>query len=214
MDKLLHGLHQFETEIHSINTKFFDDLSHGQSPQCIFITCSDSRVVPALLTTSEPGQLFMIRNAGNIVPSSESNSGEEASIEYGLEALGIKDIVVCGHSQCGAVKGLLNPESLGSMPKVAEWLKHAEDTKRVLAENYKEQDRESVLSIAIQENVLVQLEHLRQLPCVARRLWKREVELHGWVYQIETGRTFIYDPISEEFLPLVKNGDAFELGTK
>lgn len=214
MEKLLHGLHQFQSEIHSINQEFFEHLAKGQSPDAIFITCSDSRVVPNLITTSEPGQLFVIRNAGNIVPPYGEWSGEEASIEYALRELQVKDIIICGHSQCGAIKGLLKPESLGELPAVAHWLRHAEDTKKILDTNYHEQDFERVLNIAIQENVLVQIEHLRSLPCISKRIMQREIELHAWTYEIETGQVYIYDPIAEDFLPLMKTEAGFELSAR
>jgi len=212
VEKLLHGLHQFQSEIHSINQDFFDLLSKGQSPDAIFITCSDSRVVPNLITSSAPGDLFVIRNAGNIVPPYGVWSGEEASIEYAINALNVKDIVVCGHSHCGAIKGLLKPETLAELPAVAHWLRHAQDTKRILDENYHEQDFETVLNIAIQENVLVQIEHLRTLPCIAKRVMKRELELHAWTYEIDSGMVYIYDPVVQEFRPLIKSEDGFSLG--
>lgn len=211
MEKLLHGLHTFKSEIHSVNQEFFEHMAKGQAPEAIFITCSDSRVVPNLITTAEPGQLFIIRNAGNIVPPYGVWSGEEATIEYGINALGIKNIIVCGHSQCGAIKGLLKPESLSELPAVAHWLRHAEDTKRILGENYHEEEFEKILDIAIQENVLVQIEHLRNLPCIARRIMTREIELHAWMYEIDSGTVFIYDPIAEEFLPLIKTETGFGL---
>lgn len=208
----MHGLHQFATEVQPINQGFFDRLAQKQSPDAIFITCSDARIDPNLLTMTAPGELFIIRNAGNIVPAySEHVGGEAASIEYAITVLGVKDIIVCGHSQCGAIKGLLNPESLDDMPTVKQWLKYAERTKRILSENYQEQDFDCVHNIAVQENVLVQLENLRSLPCIARRLWKREIELHGWVYEIETGRVFIYDPVDEEFLPIALGKNGYEL---
>ena len=212
MEKLLHGLHQFQSEIHAINQEFFEHLSKGQSPDAIFVTCSDSRVVPNLITTTAPGDLFVIRNAGNIVPPFGEWSGEEASIEYAINALNVKDIVVCGHSQCGAIKGLLQPETLVEMPAVAHWLRHAEDTKRILDQNYCDRDFDCVLNVAIQENVLVQIEHLRSLPCIAKRIMKREIELHAWTYEIETGMVYVYDAVTEEFRPLVKTEGGFELG--
>ena len=211
MKKLLRGLHKFQSEIQPARKRFFEDLAKGQNPDAIFITCSDSRVDPSLITQTQPGQLFTIRNAGNIVPAAGFASGEEASIEYGINVLKIKDIVVCGHSQCGAIKGLLQPESLEELPAVAHWLRHAEDTKRILDENYHEQDFETVLNIAIQENVLVQIEHLRTLPCIAKRIMKREIELHAWTYEIETGKVYVYDPIAEDFCPLIKTEAGFEL---
>jgi carbonic anhydrase len=212
MIKLLPGLHQFRTEIHEKQEEFFAKLAKKQSPDAIFITCSDSRVVPELLTSTQPGDLFTLRNAGNIVPMCEDHSGgEEASIEFAVSHLNVKDIIVCGHSQCGAMKGLLNPESLSEMPAVARWLRHAEKTKKILEENYASVPQDELLNIAVQENVLVQLENLRNLPCISRKLWTREVELHGWVYEIESGNVYIYDPVSEEFLATAQYTDGFEL---
>jgi carbonic anhydrase len=213
MIKLHPGLHQFRTEIHDKQEEFFLALAQKQSPDAIFITCSDSRVVPELLTSTQPGDLFTLRNAGNIVPANDGGyvGGEEASIEYAVTALNVKNIIVCGHSNCGAMKGLLNPESLESMPSVVKWLKHATKTKKILEENYASVPQDELLNIAVQENVLVQLENLRNLPCIARKLWSRDLELHGWVYEIETGHVYIYDPISEEFLASSKYIDGFEL---
>ncbi len=203
MEKLLHGLHKFQSEIHPGRKDFFEGLAKGQNPDAIFITCSDSRVDPSLITQTQPGQLFTIRNAGNIVPAAGNSSGEEASIEYGIDVLNIRDIIVCGHSHCGAMKGLLNPETLSEIPSVANWLKYAEDTRRILDANYREQDFECVLNITVQENVLVQLEHVRSLPCVIDALAKGKVQLHGWTYEIETGVIYAYDPEAEEFTPLL-----------
>ena len=208
MIKLHHGIHQFRSEIHDKQEEFFLGLARKQSPDAVFITCSDSRIDPNLLTQSLPGELFILRNAGNIV---SAGGAEEASIEYALTNLGVKDIIVCGHSQCGAMQGLLDPASLSEMPAVSRWLQAAERTREVVESNYKNEPAACKLSIAIQENVLVQLENIRQLPCVARRLWSREVELHGWVYEIETGGVFVYDPVHEEFLLVDKGVDGYEL---
>jgi carbonic anhydrase len=210
--KLMHGLHHFEKEVHPINQDFFARLVKKQSPDAIFITCSDARIDPNLLTGTAPGELFIIRNAGNIVPAYQEHvGGEAASIEYAVSVLGVKDIIICGHSQCGAIRGLLNPDSLADMPSVSQWLKHAERTKRILSENYKDQDADCVHNIAVQENVLVQMENLRTLPCISRQLWKREIEIHGWVYEIESGRVYIYDPVDEEFLPITLGSNGYEL---
>ena len=203
MHKLHHGLHQFKTEIHAINEKFFENLAQGQSPDAVFITCSDSRVVPNLLTGADPGQLFIVRNAGNIVPpSSDYTSGEEATIEYAIEALNIKNIIVCGHTKCGAMTGVLKPEILEAMPAVKKWLAGSCKTKSIIDEHYSDLPFEDQHNVIVQENVLQQLENLRSLPCIARKIMKREVELHGWVYDIEGGDVFVYDPIDEEFQPL------------
>lgn len=208
MEKLFRGLHKFEFEIVPSRKRFFEELAKGQEPDAIFITCSDSRVDPALITQTQPGQLFTIRNAGNIVPPKGSGSGEEASIEFGIDVLKIKDIVVCGHSHCGAMQGLLNPESLTELPTISGWLKHAEETKRILDANYRDQDPERVLNITALENVLVQLEHVRALPAVRDALDKGLVTLHAWMYEIETGTIYSYDPEAEEFTPLLSQQDS------
>lgn len=208
MEKLFPGLHKFQSEIVPSRKRFFAQLAKGQDPDAIFITCSDSRVDPALITQTQPGQLFTIRNAGNIVPPKGSGSGEEASIEYGIDVLKIKDIVVCGHSHCGAMQGLLNPESLTELPTVISWLKHAEETKRILDANYRDQDPEKVLNITVLENVLVQLEHVRTLPAVRDALKKGLVTLHAWMYEIETGTIYAYDPEVEAFTPLLSQQDS------
>ena len=121
MHNLHHGLHQFKTEVHSINEEFFGKLAKGQNPEAVFVTCSDSRVVPNLLTQTDPGELFIVRNAGNVVPPhGKSVSGEEATIEFALEALKIRHIIVCGHTKCGAMAGLLQPEKTRNYAQCAK----------------------------------------------------------------------------------------------
>src|SRR5712671_3774972 len=137
MQKLLQGIHAFQTNVFRQNLEFFHDLAHGQNPQALFITCSDSRVVPELITQTDPGDLFVLRNIGNIVPPHGSPSGAVASgIEYAIRALKVKDIVVCGHTRCGAMDGLLNPDVLADMPRVREWLRHADACREVVASVY------------------------------------------------------------------------------
>jgi carbonic anhydrase len=216
MLKLLPGLHQFKSEIHSQNEKFFERLASGQSPDAIFITCSDSRVVPNLITQTDPGSLFVIRNAGNIVPAYSGDSespAEEATIEYAINQLNVKEIIVCGHSGCGAMTGLLQLDKLDHMPAVKKGLKHTERTLDIIARDYCDLDWECKISAAIQVNVLVQLENLRTLPCISKRLMKREIELHGWVYDIESGEVYIFDPVDEEFRAPVKTRDGFDLNS-
>jgi len=212
MLKLIRGLHEFRTLIHSQNEEFFNQLAKQQAPHALFICCSDSRVDPNLITQTDPGELFTLRNAGNIVPPFDGTvRGEEATIEYAVVALGIKDIVICGHSNCGAMRGLLNKDQLAGMPTVEKWLKHSDDTLNVIGRNYAGLDEQSLWNIAIQENVLVQLEHLRTLPAVSRAIWKRELEVHGWVYEIETGEVYVYDPVHEQFLPIHYVGGEWHL---
>jgi carbonic anhydrase len=203
MQKLIEGIHQFQSDHFAKQRALFESLADGQHPQALFITCSDSRINPNLITSTQPGDLFIVRNAGNIVPPhGAGQSGEEASIEFAIAGLGVQDIVLCGHSHCGALKGLLHPESLKDMPAVASWLGNAEATRRIMKEKYADRTGAAQLTTAVEENVLVQLENLRTHPAVASALSRGKLKLHGWVYKFETGQVFAYDAASGQFLPL------------
>jgi carbonic anhydrase len=202
MQKLVEGLHKFQSEFCRSHQSLFSRLAQGQNPDALFISCSDSRVVPNLITQTGPGELFVLRNAGNIIPPYGAGGlGETATIEFGITALGVKDIVVCGHTLCGAMRGLLDIESLGSMPDVKAWLQHAESTRRIVLENYMHLEGNARLTATAQENVLVQIENLRTHPSVRSKLVRGELAIHGWVYKIETGEVFAYDQESGQFLP-------------
>jgi carbonic anhydrase len=201
MKKLAQGVHKFQREVFGHHKALFATLADGQSPHTLFITCSDSRINPNLLTQTAPGDLFIIRNAGNIAPI----GGEAATIEYAIAALGVEHIVICGHSGCGAMKAVLDPQSTDDLPAVRQWLAHAETTRRIIKENYTDESSpDELLSIAIQENVLAQLENLRTHPSVAARVAKGKVALHGWVYKIVTGEVFAYDTEEGQFRPLAE----------
>jgi carbonic anhydrase len=203
MEKLVRGLHAFQTEYFSPQRELFERLAKGQNPETLFITCSDSRINPNLLTQTAPGDLFILRNAGNLVPPyGATNGGEGATIEYAVAALGVRDIIVCGHSHCGAMKGLLHPETTADLPAVSDWLKQAETTRRIMKENYPTLQDGPLLTATVEENVLVQLENLRTHPSVAARLRDGQLHLHAWVYKIETGQVFQYDPVEGQFEPL------------
>lgn len=201
MQKLIRGLHAFQKNVVAERREFFERLAQGQKPEALFITCSDSRVNPNLITQTQPGELFIIRNAGNIVPPHGAPAGgEAATIEYAITALGVTDVIICGHSHCGAMKGLLNPEELGEMPTLARWLDNAAATRRIIKENYQHLSGPELVTATVEENVLVQLENLRTLPSVAAALVRGKLKLHGWVYKIETGEAFAYDANRNEFL--------------
>lgn len=205
MQRLIQGIHQFQEKDFRSLQGLFEQLSKGQNPETLFITCSDSRIDPNMLTQSKPGDLFILRNAGNIVPPHGApHGGEAATIEFAVAALGVKDIIICGHSHCGAMKGLLNPEMVAPLPAVSSWLSHAETTRRIVRENYGHLDGEKLVTATVEENVLVQLENLRTLPAVASRLVKGDLHLHGWVYKIETGEVFAYDFNNGQFIPVAQ----------
>lgn len=192
MQKVLQGIDRFQSDVFPRMQELFERLAEGQHPPVLFITCSDSRIDPSLLTQTEPGDLFVLRNAGNLVPPFEAlHGGEAATIEYAVNALQVKDIIICGHSHCGAMGGLLKPEKLKSLPAVTEWLAYAEETERIVREKYAHvTEPAEKLNIAIVQNVLVQLENLRTHPSVAAAEHRGELQLHGWVYKFETGEVF------------------------
>ena len=205
MQKLIQGVHRFQQNHFAPLQGLFERLAHGQNPETLFVTCSDSRIDPNLLTRSKPGDLFILRNAGNIVPPHGSAvSGEAATIEFAVAALGVKDVIVCGHTHCGAMGGILHPEQLTDLPSLGGWLGYAAATARIMRENYADLSPEQLLTAAAEVNVLVQLEHLRTLPAVASRRAKGDLRLHGWMYKIETGEVFAFDPSAEQFVPIAE----------
>jgi carbonic anhydrase len=202
MKKIVEGLVRFQREIFPAKRQFFNTLANSQHPMALFITCADSRIVPDLLTQTAPGDLFLCRNAGNIVPPYGANiGGVSATIEYAVLALGIKHIIVCGHSDCGAMRAALDPEKIKDMPAVADWLSHAEAARRTVVENCRDLPEDQLLDKVIQENVVAQLDHLRTHPSVAARVARGGISLYGWFYRIETGEVLGYDAVTGEFRP-------------
>lgn len=213
MQKLIDGFHKFHAEVYGPRRDFFDALADGQRPETLFITCSDSRINPNLLTQTEPGELFILRNAGNIVPAySPLAGGEAATIEFAVQHLGVRHIVVCGHTQCGAMKAMLAPEMLKESPAVAAWLQHGEAARRHVVDNYKHLQGEALQTIMVEENVLSQFETLRTHPAVRTRLSRGELTLHGWVYRIESAEAFQFSERTGQFEPLGRRGDALPDG--
>ena len=201
MDHVITGVAKFQNEVFPDKKATFQKLANGQNPEVLFITCSDSRIDPNLVTQTDPGELFICRNAGNIVPPhSNETGGMTASIEFAVAALGVEHIVLCGHTDCGAMKGAINPEGLSSLPHVKEWLGHC----RVATEVVKERCGHSELTIddleaVTMENVVQQLQHLRTHPAVAAKMATGHVKLHGWVYNIGTGDVLCYNSQKGEF---------------
>jgi carbonic anhydrase len=203
IQQLVAGVHHFQSRVFEAQKELFERLAKGQNPETLFITCSDSRIDPNLITHTDPGDLFVLRNAGNIVPAyGILNGGEVATIEFALTGLEVKHIVICGHTHCGAVKGLLNLNSLTEMPAMAEFLKHAESARRIVRAMYPNLQGEALHQVATEENVLTQLENLQTHPAVAVALAQGKLNLHGWVYDIEEGEVYGYDPGVSQFQPL------------
>jgi carbonic anhydrase len=200
MTKIYEGVRLFQNEVFDSKAELFQRLGKGQSPLVLFITCSDSRVNPNLLTQSDPGELFILRNAGNIVPKFGSGGGEEATVEYAVAHLKVRHIVVCGHTSCGAMQGLLHPRAVESLPSVARWLGHSHDALAAVQQaggNLSPQER---LRLMIEQNVLAQIDHLRHHPAVSKALAKEEIKLHPWIYDFETGEVQVHDRASQCFV--------------
>jgi carbonic anhydrase len=202
--RLIKGVDKFRRKVFGTQAELFRELSKGQSPLALFITCSDSRINPNLLTQTEPGELFILRNAGNLIPPTGGPcGGEEATIEYALVQLKIPDIIVCGHSHCGAINGLLTPKALEKLPGVNQWLEHS---RKILPELPAEGTlpAEERLDIAIERNVLLQVEHLKTLPSVKAALSAGRLRIHAWVYHFESGDVVAHDPKKGRFVPLAE----------
>jgi len=206
---LIQGIKSFHSSYFNDHRELFERLSNGQSPDVLFITCSDSRIDPCLITQAQPGELFVMRNVGNIIPAyGAAHSAEGAGVEYAVQALGIRDVIVCGHSHCGAIKGLLQIGTLSdTMPLVYDWLKrHGEATRRLVLDNYGDAglDSEKLLKIAIEQNVLTQIEHLETYPSIRSKLHGGQLNLHAWIYEIESGTVYAYNAALREFTRLEK----------
>jgi len=192
MDHVISGVAKFQRDVYPEKKETFKKLATGQNPEVLFITCADSRIDPNLVTQTDPGELFICRNAGNIIPPhSNETGGMTASVEYAVAVLGVEDIVICGHTDCGAIKGALNVEQLKGLPHVKEWLSHCRSAMEIVRERNGIDTEACIghehLGEAIEENVLQQLQHLRTHPAVAAKLATGKVRLHGWVYDIEKG---------------------------
>ncbi|RVU16599.1 carbonic anhydrase [Methylobacterium oryzihabitans] len=205
MDNIIQGISAFRGEVFPHQKGVYEHLGrNGQQPKALVISCADSRVVPEQITQVGPGELFVCRNAGNIVPPIATvTGGVSAAIEYAVMALGVRDIVVCGHSDCGAMKGLLQPGALDRMPNVAAWLRHSHAAHTIVCEAYPDtlDDKQRHHALAM-ENVVVQLNNLRTHPSVAAGLATGQLTLHGWFFEIETGQLYAFDGQAAKFVAL------------
>jgi len=208
MRKLIQGIHRFQKQYWSANQELYRRLAeHGQFPEALFITCCDSRVDPVLITHGQPGDLFILRNIGNFVPPYTENPldgcGVGAAVEYAVEHLEVRDIIVCGHSDCGALKALYKDRAkFTDTPHIAEWLKHGDRTMAVVAANYPELSREERYEVTAEENVLLQMENLRTYPVVVKAAREGRLHVHAWYYEIAAGTVHRYNPVKEQFEPI------------
>ena len=205
MQEIIDGFLKFQRDVFPERKELFRKLATSQAPRTLFISCSDSRMVPELVTQREPGDLFVIRNAGNIVPSfGPEPGGVSATVEYAVAALGVTDVVVCGHSDCGAMTAVATCKCLDHMPAVANWLRYADSAKLVNESREHASQRERVDSM-VRENVIAQLNNLRAHPSVALALAQGHLKLHGWVYDIESGSIDALDGATRQFVALAEH---------
>ena len=194
VEKFLGGISRFQRDVYPQRRELFERLAVGQHPEALFITCADSRIDPCLLTQTAPGELFICRVIGNIVPSyPDSLGGVSATIEYAVGVLRVPDVIVCGHTDCGVIKGALHPDALSSHAAVWNWLRHANVQYR------NAEPSSELLLAATEENVVTQLKNLRSHPAVANRLLKGDLSLHGWIYHIGSGVVTAYNEKSGKF---------------
>jgi carbonic anhydrase len=204
MQKLIEGHQHFLRETFPRKREQFHLLAEMQNPQWLFITCSDSRILPDLILQTGPGDLFLSRSIGNVVPVSGNDvDGVTATIEYAVEVLKVKHIILCGHSDCGALKAALNRPSLEKLPKASRWLHHVEGAFTHRQPLNSADGEHAELASIIRGNVVAQLINLRAQPSVASALVHNTLEVHGWYYNILTGHIEQYDEQQRRFLPLL-----------
>lgn len=202
LHELVGGVRRFQREVYPAKQALFKTLALGQAPKILFITCSDSRIDPSLITQSDPGSLFLIHNAGNIVPPHGTPyGGTGASIEYAVSVLEVEHIIVCGHSACGAMTALCEKHQGEEIPIIRQWISYAAATRAILDAVDSGMSEAERLERSIEINVAVQLHHLETLPSVAARMAAKTLALHGWVYHIETGAIDVYNPLNDAFVP-------------
>jgi carbonic anhydrase len=204
VDRLIEGHRRFLSSVFPNRRHQFQLLADRQAPEYLFITCSDSRIVPDLILGTGPGDLFITRNAGNVVPVGAGDvDGVTATIEYAVEVLKVKHAILCGHSDCGAIKAAVNRTHLESLPKARRWLNHVEGAFTHRQPLDPADGEHAELGSLIRGNVVAQLHNLRVQPSVARALVERRLEAHGWYYDILTGRIERYDEDQRRFVPLL-----------
>jgi len=217
MQQLLDGVHRFQQKEFGKYKQVFRRLSReGQKPHTLFITCADSRMLAELITQSKPGDLFVIKNVGNIVPPPDPERGcgsTGAGIEFAVEVLGVSDIVVCGHSQCGAISALMQPDqALDQLVNLRNWVSLAQPVRELIERNYNHlKTPEERIRAAEEENVLFSIEQLHGYPCVAKRLADGSLRLHAWFFKIASAELFAYDPEQRQFQSITSalgNGNA------
>jgi carbonic anhydrase len=204
LEKLIAGHQHFLADIFPERREEFHLLAEGQKPEILFLTCADSRVVPDLILQTQPGDLFICRNAGNVIPrDGKPAGGVSATLEYAVQVLRVRHLIVCGHSDCGVMSALMNPDSLDGMPFVRDWLRHVEPAWKYVSEANLHADKQTLHTALVHANIHAQLDHLRTHACVQQALAEERLQIHGWYYDLLSGRIERYDEAERRFVPLV-----------
>ncbi len=200
---LIDGYRQFREKYKSDHEVFDRLADEGQDPKVLWIGCSDSRVVPELITGADPGELFNVRNIANVVPPADSpESATGAAVEYAVIHLGVKHIVVCGHTECGGIAALAGEPEPGKQPNIVSWLEFARPAReRALASGVAEED---LYLETIKTNVLIQMDNLRTFPSVTDGEAAGALKIHGWLYDLHAGTIQAYNPGSGEWEPIAR----------
>jgi carbonic anhydrase len=202
MQRLIDGHKQFLSDIFPKRKSQFRLLAERQAPEWLFITCADSRVLPDLFLGTGPGDLFISRIVGNVVPvASQDVDGVAATIEYAVEVLRVRDVIICGHSDCGAMKAALGHTALEGLPMAERWLHHVEAAFEYRQPINPADGDSAELASLIRGNVVAQLHNLRAQPSVTRAMAQGRLRVHGWYYDILTGRIEEYDEQEKRFVP-------------
>jgi carbonic anhydrase len=198
VEKFIRGISRFRQHVYPKHQELFKELALTQRPEALFITCADSRIDPCLLTQTRPGELFICRVIGNVVPPyPEAIGGISATIEYAVGVLRVPEVIICGHTDCGVMRGAMHPDALTDYPNVTAWFRFVE------CERQPNPGAEAMVALA-EKNVVAQLAHLRTHPAVAARLREDDLALHGWMYHIGPGDVTIYDESTGKFVPAVE----------
>ena len=204
LERLLDGVRHFCKNEYPHHQEVYDQVTReGQRPHTLFVTCADSRIDPELITQSGPGDIFVARNIGNIVPAyGEMMGGVSAVVEYAISALQVDQVVVCGHADCGAMRGLLNQEKLGNMPAVQNWLQNAHAALSIADALHSRDNEAQFLDELTRQNVLLQMNHIRTHPSVAGRAAQGRLAIYGWIYDFRRGQVLSYDDETKQFAPI------------
>jgi len=189
---------------------FLELVENGQHPKALFIGCSDSRVVPNLITSTSPGDLFVIRNVGNFVPPFKPDDDFHATasgIEYAINHLKVDDIIICGHSDCGACKALYEDHSIhkDDMIHTIKWLELGLPAKELALKSVPNDNRAELFRATEKFSIVFQLKNILTYPGVKKRIEEGKLELHGWYYRLDSGEVEYYDPDDKQFYPLLKD---------